>query len=232
MKAISLHQPWASLLVTRQPCDYCAWGEQHTAEQHSMVKRFETRSWPCPPSIIGQHVAFASTKRKPDVGHLGDWLIDRNRSDGAWMRRSTLHASIRLPLGCVVGSGIITTSYPITDDADYPAPCILTDGARLTLWEYKPEDPSNLGFGSGLEDQKPYGDWTSGRFAWEIVDAAPTTERCPWCRGAGRVNARTITSPLGSRVHNGDSCPVCNLAGRCDPIPVTGRQGFWNWGPT
>lgn len=198
VKAISLHQPFPQLIVMG-------------------VKKWETRSWPCPPSIIGQHVAFASTKRKPTAGSwVGDWvpIIPPDR-DGWVIRRydpdePSRDASIDLPLGCVVGSGTITASVEISKVRD--------DGS----WTIKRQN-DGVPIPGIVLDQIPYGDFSPGRYAWLIEDAAPTTERCPWCWGRGWTDHE-------NGIHS-VPCPVCKCAGFCDPIPVTGRQGFWNWEP-
>lgn len=81
MKAISLYQPWASLLVTRQPCD-CPMSRapvhlpdtqpiDHMPDcgYRSVVKRFETRSWPA---------------RRRDRRH-----VERNRGGSVSRKRPT-----------------------------------------------------------------------------------------------------------------------------------------------
>ena len=51
MKAITLHQPWASLIAER-------------------VKTIETRSWAPPASLIGQRIAIHAGKREPRIREL------------------------------------------------------------------------------------------------------------------------------------------------------------------
>lgn len=220
MRAITLHAPWATLLVTRQPCSICTSGRGyqvlHGHTSPGMVKRFETRSWPCPPSIIGQRVAFHQGKKLVGgIREIGDWKFVP-LGDEALVYRPHEH-EVHLPLGAVVGSGVITASLPIVDSVcqAWGDPCILarSDG----LWHY--HDGARTGR-DDISDQLPYGDWTPGRYAWLIEDAAPTTERCPCCWGEGG----------GPAWPQDDSwCRACDGAGRCDPIPATGRQGFWNW---
>lgn len=245
MKAISLHQPWASLCVTRQPCepiDVGGRGVQYP--QTPMVKRFETRGWPCPPNLIGQRIALHATKGQPDhLARIGDWTTHTSYyTDGLpQLRRlgSVVNGVLRddghelglivdLPLGAVVGSAVIEACYPIvepftvtpTDDT------ISRTGDRLVLW------PAEQG-GVNISDQLPYGDFTPGRYAWLLTDAAPTTERCPWCWG--RVHPTGLLrhgEPANGRTY-GDlmPCDVCFRDGRCEPIPVKGRQRIWNWTP-
>lgn len=226
MIAISLWQPWASLLVTRQRvCDVydCARCLAGLHDRFRMVKRFETRSWPCPPKHIGQRVAFHAAKRKPTaegiqrLTQLGDWWIEADGLGGFAMHHDVGGHDFPLPLGCIVGSGIITASLPIVEPRTVtPADDTIShNGDRLIWW------PADQG-GIDISDQLPYGDWTPGRYAWQIDDAAPCTERCPWCWGVGHTQ----------RPDNGrDVVCWCGGAGRCDPIPATGHQGFWEWQP-
>lgn len=53
MKAISLWQPWASLIAVG-------------------AKPFETRDWAPPRGLIGQRIAIHSAKRKPDAVTVAD----------------------------------------------------------------------------------------------------------------------------------------------------------------
>ena len=41
-----------------------------------------------------------------------------------------------------------------------------------------------------------------------------------------------LMSAADGMVNLGPHCPVCNGKGRCDPIPVKGRQGIWQWDGT
>jgi hypothetical protein len=196
MPAVSLHQPWASLLITRQPCPTF---EDDICSNHGMVKRFETRSWPCPPALLGQPIAFHATQRKPvhgtDVGAfrvygtstLGDRVTPARMYERrpGWGTRPEI--PIPLPLGAIVGSGRITASLPILS-GDYEGnrapPFVVTHDNTLTLYREHPDTWEWIDY--DISDQLPYGDYSTDgkqRYAWLIEDAAPTTERCPWCWG-------------------------------------------------
>lgn len=240
MPAISLWQPWASLLVTRQLCVICDGREPWDCTQHlngaPMVKRFETRSWACPPSLIGQRFAIHAAARKPNRGarvgefyaeawhdtvrHIEDCYCDHEEIAPACSRRSSWRPRMRrhdrdewidLPLGAIVGSGVVAACYQVRvgPDGETPAMAMYEDqsGGYVPL-----PIPA---------DQLPYGDFTPGRFAWLIEDAAPTTQRCPWCGGCG------ATHPVGWDGLR--ECRVCKGAGRCEPIPAKGRQRTWEW---
>ena len=76
-----------------------------------------------------------------------------------------------------------------------------------------------------ISDQQPYGYWKPGGWAWELTDPQLTTERCPWCLIHPAFDNGSPPAPARD-------CPVCGGAGRCDPIPVKGRQGVWQWDGT
>lgn len=240
MPAISLWQPWASLLVTRQPCEMYSgvWCHDKTHPHRNgaksdrpMVKRFETRSWPCQPKYIGQRVAFHAAKRampKP-VDEADTMIGEFRKEDGRTLSHPTLGV-IDLPLGAVVGSGIITASLPIaSSDVAVPEPVdsvVARCGERLAFWRaIYPPGEERVWEPTDISDQLPYGDWTPGRYAWLIEDAAPCTERCPLCLGDGDVDDDGKPSWLEN------PCPVCNRDGRCDPSPAVGHQGIWQWTP-
>lgn len=270
MKAISPHQPWASLCVTRQPtkCSNAGWyndchgtgrywydedtpmagqtsaGWRNCSCRPTMVKRFETRSWPCPPKLIGSRILIHSTQRKPADAVIGDYRVEpwydnvQHRDDceceyeggicESCARGATSHMTLtlkeqlvsHLPLGVIVGSAVIEACYPIVDRWSAPS---LDDVQRFVTAEpnvLMTVDRRRTPVWQTISDQLPYGDYsTSGkqRYAWLLTDAAPTTERCPWCDRGVSPNF---------------SCPVCDGAGRCDPIPARGAQRIWNWNPS
>lgn len=230
MHSLSLHQPWASLCVTRQPCD-CNMDSEHPnvarCASLSMVKRFETRSWPCPPALIGQRIALHATKAFPDYARR--WMADHD---------AVLHTfgwcfadDVNLPLGVIVGSAVIEACYPIKPTR-WPrnGKIIDTPGGPDADEVLHVVDLNDLGY-VDISDQLPYGDFTPDRYAWLLADAAPTTERCPWCWGSGRgqEHPNYVDAP---------PCRVCRAdltmdfaPGRCEPIPARGRQRIWNWTP-
>lgn len=241
MKAISLWQPWASLLVTRQPargpfyCAACEEVEGVPCPQHAvsrpyapMIKRFETRSWPAPKSIVGTRVAFHAAKRYVPFADAEDAWLAINRDIP--MNRIV---STQIPLGVVVGSGVISRSLPIVAPVPIgqlerterivqvgPIPGRL---AVIDTWHRGGEVVEDI------SDQLPYGDFTPGRFAWVIEDVEPTEARCPWCNGHGGFITPRQTSDERAWIGSHDECHICDGAGKCAPIAAVGRQGFWNW---
>lgn len=136
MKAISIWQPNASLLLVGP-------------------KRYETRGWRLPRSIVGTRVAIHAAKATGDLIELAQYVSDRN--DGAPVEeafdrylRAIMAAGFRtlreLPLGCVIGSVV-----------------------------FKESVPSEL-----AEDHGNFGDFSPGRFAWMAADARLLPEPVPF----------------------------------------------------
>ena len=84
-------------------------------------------------------------------------------------------------------------------------------GLRLLRWDEDHEGTEII----ACEDQRPFGDFTPGRYAWLLTDIKPTTQRCPACWGGRRT-------PVGG-------CVLCGGDLRCAPVSAKGRQGLWNW---
>ena len=116
MKVLTLWQPWASLIVLRH-------------------KRFETRSWKRN-GLIGECIAIHAAKRPSK--DLDSELIDE-------LAKLALNPA-HLPLGAVIGTGVITAFYR----AETIAPSL----SRPEL---------------------VFGDYSPGRWAWRIehVEALP-----------------------------------------------------------
>lgn len=212
--AISLHQPWATLIATRKTPCACG-GTRYIVERENggfavpcicteFVKRFETRSRPCPPKYIGQRVAIHAAKGER-WGHstmLGDFRLYRSgggprprparmyNRDAGWATRP--ETPIELPLGAVVATAVITASLPIVTgapdepDVDWSVPLIVPDPNDLMLYDALLRD------GRAINDQRPYGDWSPGRWAWALSDVEPLDEPVPW---KGRQGWFTVELP-------------------------------------
>lgn len=76
MRAISLHQPWASLIFL--PGDH---------------KAHETRSWPYPPKMQGERIAIHAAKRPPRPAEMNPLL-----------ESGLLFGWRKFPLGAFVGT--------------------------------------------------------------------------------------------------------------------------------
>lgn len=233
MKAITLHAPWGTLLHTRSvshgiPNGLTPQRDFGRACEGPFVKRFETRSWPCPPSIVGTRVAFHQAKKYPPAHwKAGDYRIRGYGRTGYALEGPGLtpfRSTPRLegcfpPFGCIVASGVITRSLPIVDcnDMEHNGQHRLLRVRENELWITAKSGPPR-----DITDQLPYGDFTPGRWAWELSDVAAATDRCPWCAGQGTLDLDAFGF---------ERCAVCRGAGKCEPISATGKQRWWEWRP-
>ncbi len=163
MKALSVRQPWAALIVAG-------------------LKVWETRARAC--HYLGPLAIHASAR--PGLAHgdlLGRWVfVDAGGRppelfgpDGA---RLVCH------LGAIVGSARMTGCSPVE---------LVDPGAEA-----------------------PFGDYTPGRYALRLQEAATASERCPWCWGQAQA-------PV---------CLVCAGGGPPGPVPAKGSLTVpWEWTP-
>lgn len=185
MKALTVRQPWASLIAAG-------------------VKTIETRSRRTshrgplvihaglakPPSckvcggsgIIGVgsiHDGSLAASECPDC--VGNGIRQFNRSFDPLHERL---ADEELPLGAIVACGDLVDCVPITASAENGRRTVgrvnvpLPDGgSRWQLWD-------DDGYGCvSIGDQLPYGDFTPGRWAWLLANVRPLAEPVP-ARGA------------------------------------------------
>lgn len=202
MIAISLWQPWATLIATRVSCT-CSPGGGHWVTcpaggiAPTMVKRYETRSRPCPPKYIGQHIAIHAAKRPPIEGDsVGRYVTTRRpdvampdgtRIPGRWIAcdwdAPYEVVPIPLPLGAVVATAIVTASPPIVDGrgCDGSPHVCHRIGGGLLHHEQLTAAPAHLSTPTehDIDDQLPYGDWTPGRHAWQLDDVHPVDPPVP-----------------------------------------------------
>lgn len=154
MQAITLWQPWATLIALG-------------------VKTFETRSWAFPDHLVGQQIAIHAAKRAPtadeqDVGrfrcakHHGKWHVFDTEGD------TTM---IRLPLGAVVARTVLASPPALIVDPDSESlgpPHVVVDGDTL-LHRPLPQSADPIDVSADL----PYGDFTPSRFAWPLAYTEP-----------------------------------------------------------
>jgi hypothetical protein len=192
---LTLWQPWASLV-------------------QAGVKTVETRSW--------------STKHRGRIAiHAGQSVAMLKDASSAWdhFDLDVYHATRQhadalaepLPVGAIVATAELVDVVPMCDITWATEPGWRTDVLRSGV-----DHVEHVYVG---EDQRPYGDFAPGRYAWLLSDVKPTTERCPACWGNGW---RTYASEM---------CDTCTPAGgysgtgRCAPVPAKGQLGLWKWMP-
>lgn len=86
MKAISIKQPWASLIA------------------HG-IKDIENRTWKCPQKYLGQRVLIHASKGKGD-----GWVLNEEQGLKLQMHPSNLRSTFYddLPFGAIIGSVVIS----------------------------------------------------------------------------------------------------------------------------
>lgn len=165
-------------------------------------KSIETRSWST--RYRGRLLIHAGLRpMRADDGSLDLW---QSNGDGS-----------SLTLGAIVASCELTDVVPVSHiDSDWGR----TEDRVIDIPMFRGLHLYHSGQKSVvIEDQRPYGDFTPGRYAWLLSDIAPTTERCPRCLGHGTVNEGCWQV----------CCPVCDGKTVCEPVSAKGRQGLWEW---
>lgn len=185
MRAITIHQPWASLLAHK-------------------VKRYETRSWACPsdyltgPGELLKRVAIHASLtqealwdngRYAEMGYSGTWremFLDHSIS----LDMSTVEGT----LGGILGVTAIDRCYHIVS---------------VEPSEY---DPDTCSFYGRFKDEDGYlhtqlinistleydlGDWTPGRYAWRMADVRLLPQPIP-CRGGDKFWA--VPTPIEAQI--------------------------------
>lgn len=174
-KAITIRQPHASLVALG-------------------VKQIETRSWA---TTYRGPLAIHAAKRCV-AGTTGEWHVEDDtprRSDKQYLLRGPAAWPYRLPLGAVVATCELVDVVPIGRHGDwqrsrideYPHEGDLPHQQR-GLWltgsrgypeSGKPETRWHGGTPERIEDQRPYGDFAPGRFAWLLGDVKTLDKPIP-----------------------------------------------------
>lgn len=160
MKAISLWQPWASLIA-------CG------------AKPFETRHWAPPPDLIGQTIAIHAAK-KIDKGaaQFAEELCYGQHAAGGFELADKLEASMSatpdrlmgifgaatLPIGCVVATARLDAAFQLGEQA------LGTVKPGAVVVRRLVSRPVPECFTVRYDD---FGDYEPGRWAWLLTDVKP-----------------------------------------------------------
>lgn len=157
MKAISLWQPWASLIA-------CG------------AKPFETRHWAPPGELIGQRIAIHAAKHlDKDTKGFAEDLMYGQHDPGGFELAHKLEDSIHgipdellglfgmatLPVGCIVCTALLDGAFQLGEKAigtAFPAASVV----RRIISRQMPEC-----FTVRYDD---FGDYAPGRWAWLLRD--------------------------------------------------------------
>lgn len=156
MKALTLHQPWASLVVIGAKTD-------------------ETRGWPCPPAQIGKPLAIhagAVLDRKASL--WGERVVlealeaARLIPSGATGEILRAVAAGKLPpmrlLGAFPRKKVVAVARVVASALLVP---LVGDG-----WIREPASAASV-------LNYLCGDFSHGRYAWRLADVKPLPEPCP-----------------------------------------------------
>lgn len=204
MKAIVLHQPWATLVAL----GIKTW-ETRPAPPNGPMRPDGVRGLPGLAIEPGERIAIVAGAKAPEDGfEVGDWQVEswRDAPHVPCLVRagdSSGRAGARdLPLGAVVCTVEVAEALPIlgVDDPAHRRPHVGPSRhapGRLNVYR-----PATGWYGGGavsgeyddwvdenITDQFPYGDWQPGRWAWRLTGVES-----------------------------------------CEPIPVKGRQGVFELG--
>lgn len=196
MKALTVAQPWASLIVAGIKTL-----ETRPSPPNGSMRPDGVRGLPGLAIEPGERIAIHAAAAIP--GEVEGWDTcteparirdprDRNQwiTVQEWWIRDGDGGLIELPLGAIVGTVTVTDVAPIVEQLgtpDDPLPRIcncdaINHGLRLMRPGTFPSED--------ISDQLPLGDFTPGRWGWLLTDPE-----------------------------------------RCEPVPVRGRQGVWEWTP-
>jgi len=200
MRAISLHQPWATLIAIG-------------------VKPYETRGYHPPAALIGRRIAIhAAQTRRAARDLYGTWRADDVRREIlAALAAAGISGVDDLPFGAVVCTAVLRAAYRCGD----PAPAIAPE-ALLVDRIMGPAPLAPRGNLPAIEGD-PFGHYAPGRWAWRLTDVRrleaplPLKGRQGWFElpddMSAALAAPSITSdttarrPLGATARYGGEAP-------------------------
>lgn len=125
MKALSIKQPWASLILyglpvlESVPCD----DRQHTSVENTgkvVYRNIENRAWPLPRGFyIPQRIYIHTSKRDDDFDSSFQWLC--NLLKGAY-GLILLHYSKSIPRGAIIGEVTVVDDVVESDNPWFIGP--------------------------------------------------------------------------------------------------------------
>lgn len=168
MKALTVRQPWASLIAAG-------------------VKTIETRSQRT--HHRGPLAIHAGLHRPTEGEDVGEWCWAWDVDEGVIVRQGGTWAQHPAPLGAVVAVAELVDCVPIGPDALNDGDpgcgrfvCCHIDGG-LTWYQFDEGGHHPATVFDDITDQAPYGDFTPGRWAWRLANVRPLAKPIE-CRGA------------------------------------------------
>lgn len=185
MKVLTLHQPWATLIAIG-----AKWIETRPARTH-VRGRVAIHAAATTASIdLLPGDCEGNMEEGWRYGYLGDFQVGYRSAGG---RRDTFISGLErpfdgeLPLGAIVATADLFDCVPIYDlersraavlaHADH----VWADHVSLAIYRWLDVHGSWSHHG----DQRPYGDFTDGRWAWLLRDVIPLEQPIPFRGGQG-----------------------------------------------
>lgn len=166
MKAISLWQPWASLIA-------CG------------AKPYETRDWAPPAALIGHYIAIHAAKKiDKDAAEFAEELCYGQHKEGGFELAEKLSASCDrapdsimgifgnscMPIGCIVATAMLDAAFKLGE----PAQGTVIPAASVVERMTSRPMPDCL-----TVRYDTFGDYAPGRWAWLLRDVKPTNPPIP-----------------------------------------------------
>lgn len=169
IKVLSLWQPWATLVAEG-------------------LKWIETRGKPAPYGYVGQTIAIHATMRQPKSMYDAGLIADRHGDGSWWLRVERSGISLPMPLGAILCTVTLDANVSLIGEhetepdcpnyiADLPADMQFVEG----LWLIGPHHSAP----TIVEDQRPYGDFTAGRYGYLFSNLHKIDVPVPFVGGMG-----------------------------------------------
>lgn len=202
MKAVVLHQPYATLVALGVKGI-----ETRPSPPNGPMRPAGVRGLPGLPIEAGERIAIVAGKRRPKDGlEVGRWTVDGWRDaphEPCMILDWDAKHPVDLPLGAVVCTVVVAEALPMVDGVNPPwLPWMIGGERGVGLYRteadiigFHPDDPEVGGWArfshgrnrtASIDDQLPFGEFAPGRWGWLLTDVEP-----------------------------------------CAPVPVKGRQGVF-----
>lgn len=178
MKAIVLHQPWATLVAL----GIKTW-ETRPAPPNGPMRPDGVRGLPGLAIEPGERIAIVAGAKRPEDGFwLGNWQVE------SWRDAPHVPCLVRagdtsgragardLPLGAVVCTVDVAEVLPIQLGDEFNLDDETPDVVWVVIGDFPVELTRRLpDFGiADITHQLPYGDWQPGRWAWRLTGVERT----------------------------------------------------------
>lgn len=200
MSAITVHQPWAALIAHGHKTI-----ETRPAPPNGPMRPAGVRGLPGLAIERGQRIAIHAAAT-PNFGvgrEVGEWRVGSTAAGTVLATRPDVHGQRFghvLAYGAVVATAVVADALPVF----HIAQCVAGDAWWPNLQVNGPDILSYSGEGhdlpSHLDDERPLGDYTPGRWGWLLADVEPLAVPVP-CRG--RQGVWALPADVAEEVRRG-----------------------------